>query len=198
MSTTSFPASSRPGCSSPGSGLPSPSPRTSSRDLSTVCAHCRSRAALCLLLGCSPTPPSSLSPLRSPSRSPSSSASVCAEASSKDWRRSGSWSSSASPSSGCSSPWACLPAAARRRRGWEWSSSRSRSCRARTSRSPRCPAGCRCSPSTSRSPPWSTPSAVSRSGRGHPTSYYIARSLVWAAAILAVSVPLAVAKYQRG
>jgi len=33
---------------------------------------------------------------------------------------------------------------------------------------------------------------------GHPTSYYIARSLVWAAAILAVSAPLAVAKYQRG
>jgi ABC-2 type transport system permease protein len=33
---------------------------------------------------------------------------------------------------------------------------------------------------------------------GHPSSYYIARSLVWAAAILAVSAPLAVAKYQRG
>jgi ABC transporter DrrB family efflux protein len=33
---------------------------------------------------------------------------------------------------------------------------------------------------------------------GHPTSYYIARSLVWTAAILAASAPLAVAKYQRG
>jgi ABC-2 type transport system permease protein len=33
---------------------------------------------------------------------------------------------------------------------------------------------------------------------GHPTSYYIARSLVWAAAIFAAAVPLAVAKYQRG
>jgi ABC-2 type transport system permease protein len=33
---------------------------------------------------------------------------------------------------------------------------------------------------------------------GHPTSYYIARSLIWAAVILAASVPLAVAKYQRG
>ena len=33
---------------------------------------------------------------------------------------------------------------------------------------------------------------------GHPTSYYVARALVWAAAILAVSAPLAVARYQRG
>jgi len=33
---------------------------------------------------------------------------------------------------------------------------------------------------------------------GHPSSYYIARSLIWATAIFAVSVPLAVAKYQRG
>ena len=33
---------------------------------------------------------------------------------------------------------------------------------------------------------------------GHPSSYYVARSLVWAAAILAVSVPLAVASYRRG
>jgi ABC-2 type transport system permease protein len=32
---------------------------------------------------------------------------------------------------------------------------------------------------------------------GHPASYYVARSLVWAAAVLAVAVPLAVAKYQR-
>jgi ABC transporter DrrB family efflux protein len=33
---------------------------------------------------------------------------------------------------------------------------------------------------------------------GHPSSYYIARSLVWAAAIFAASAPLAVAKYRRG
>jgi ABC-2 type transport system permease protein len=33
---------------------------------------------------------------------------------------------------------------------------------------------------------------------GHPTSYYIARSLIWAAVMLAVFVPLAVAKYRRG
>jgi ABC-2 type transport system permease protein len=33
---------------------------------------------------------------------------------------------------------------------------------------------------------------------GHPPSYYVARSLVWAAAILAVSAPLAVASYRRG
>jgi ABC-2 type transport system permease protein len=33
---------------------------------------------------------------------------------------------------------------------------------------------------------------------GHPSSYYIARSLVWAAAIFAVSAPLAVARYRRG
>jgi ABC-2 type transport system permease protein len=33
---------------------------------------------------------------------------------------------------------------------------------------------------------------------GHPSSYYIARSLVWAVAIFAAFVPLAVAKYQRG
>ena len=33
---------------------------------------------------------------------------------------------------------------------------------------------------------------------GHPASYYIARALVWTAAILAVAVPLAVAKYRRG
>jgi ABC-2 type transport system permease protein len=32
---------------------------------------------------------------------------------------------------------------------------------------------------------------------GHPSSYYVVRSLIWAAAILAVAVPLAVAKYQR-
>ena len=33
---------------------------------------------------------------------------------------------------------------------------------------------------------------------GHPASYYVARALVWAGAILAVSVPLAVARYRRG
>jgi ABC-2 type transport system permease protein len=33
---------------------------------------------------------------------------------------------------------------------------------------------------------------------GHPSSYYIARSLVWTAAIIAVSLPIAVAKYRRG
>jgi len=33
---------------------------------------------------------------------------------------------------------------------------------------------------------------------GHPSSYYIVRALVWAAAILVVSVPLAVARYRRG
>jgi ABC-2 type transport system permease protein len=32
---------------------------------------------------------------------------------------------------------------------------------------------------------------------GHPSSYYIARALIWAAAILAAAVPLAIAKYQR-
>jgi hypothetical protein len=33
---------------------------------------------------------------------------------------------------------------------------------------------------------------------GHPPSYYVVRALVWAGAILAVSVPLAVARYRRG
>ena len=33
---------------------------------------------------------------------------------------------------------------------------------------------------------------------GHPSSYYITRALAWAAAILVVSVPLAVARYRRG
>jgi ABC-type multidrug transport system permease subunit len=33
---------------------------------------------------------------------------------------------------------------------------------------------------------------------GHPSSYYVARAVVWATAILIVSVPLAVAKYRRG
>jgi ABC-2 type transport system permease protein len=33
---------------------------------------------------------------------------------------------------------------------------------------------------------------------GHPSSYYITRALIWTLAILAVSLPLAVAKYRRG
>ncbi len=33
---------------------------------------------------------------------------------------------------------------------------------------------------------------------GHPTSYFLIRALIWAAAILAVSAPLAVARYRRG
>ena len=33
---------------------------------------------------------------------------------------------------------------------------------------------------------------------GHPASYFVVRSLLWAGAILALSVPLAVARYRRG
>jgi ABC-2 type transport system permease protein len=33
---------------------------------------------------------------------------------------------------------------------------------------------------------------------GHTSSYYVTRSLLWTAAILAISLPLAVAKYRRG
>jgi ABC-2 type transport system permease protein len=33
---------------------------------------------------------------------------------------------------------------------------------------------------------------------GHPASYFVARALIWAVAILAVSAPLAVARYRRG
>ncbi|MGO9891654.1 MAG: hypothetical protein ACLP0L_27660 [Solirubrobacteraceae bacterium] len=33
---------------------------------------------------------------------------------------------------------------------------------------------------------------------GHASSYYIGRSLLWTAAIIAVSLPIAVAKYRRG
>jgi ABC-type multidrug transport system permease subunit len=33
---------------------------------------------------------------------------------------------------------------------------------------------------------------------GQPASYYVVRSLLWAVAILALSVPLAVARYRRG
>jgi ABC transporter DrrB family efflux protein len=33
---------------------------------------------------------------------------------------------------------------------------------------------------------------------GHPASYFVVRSLLWAGAILALSVPLAIARYRRG
>ena len=33
---------------------------------------------------------------------------------------------------------------------------------------------------------------------GHPASHYVVPALLWAAGILAVSVPLAVARYRRG
>jgi ABC transporter DrrB family efflux protein len=33
---------------------------------------------------------------------------------------------------------------------------------------------------------------------GHPTSYFLTRSLIWTAAIIAISLPIAVAKYRRG
>ena len=33
---------------------------------------------------------------------------------------------------------------------------------------------------------------------GHPSSYYVTRALLWTLAILAISLPLAVAKYRRG
>jgi ABC-type multidrug transport system permease subunit len=33
---------------------------------------------------------------------------------------------------------------------------------------------------------------------GHPASYFISRALIWAAGIIAVSLPIAVAKYRRG
>jgi ABC-type multidrug transport system permease subunit len=33
---------------------------------------------------------------------------------------------------------------------------------------------------------------------GHPTSYFVVRSLVWSLALVAVFAPLAVAKYRRG
>ena len=33
---------------------------------------------------------------------------------------------------------------------------------------------------------------------GHPAGYFIPRALAWAVAILAVSVPLSVARYRRG
>jgi hypothetical protein len=33
---------------------------------------------------------------------------------------------------------------------------------------------------------------------GHPASHYLAPSLIWAAAILALAIPIAVARYRRG
>jgi ABC transporter DrrB family efflux protein len=33
---------------------------------------------------------------------------------------------------------------------------------------------------------------------GHPTSYFVTRALIWTVAIIAVSLPIAVAKYRRG
>jgi ABC-type multidrug transport system permease subunit len=33
---------------------------------------------------------------------------------------------------------------------------------------------------------------------GHPTSYFVTRALIWTAAILVVSLPIAIAKYRRG
>jgi ABC-2 type transport system permease protein len=33
---------------------------------------------------------------------------------------------------------------------------------------------------------------------GHPTSYFLTRALIWTAAVIAVSLPIAVAKYRRG
>jgi ABC-type hemin transport system ATPase subunit len=33
---------------------------------------------------------------------------------------------------------------------------------------------------------------------GHPAGYFVTRALIWSAAIIAVSLPLAVAKYRRG
>ena len=33
---------------------------------------------------------------------------------------------------------------------------------------------------------------------GHPASYFVARALIWALAIIAVALPVAVAKYWRG
>ncbi len=33
---------------------------------------------------------------------------------------------------------------------------------------------------------------------GHPTSYFVARALLWAFAILVVCLPLAVTRYRRG
>ncbi len=33
---------------------------------------------------------------------------------------------------------------------------------------------------------------------GHPSSYYMTRALIWTLAIIAVSLPIAVAKYRRG
>ena len=90
------------GCSSPGSGPRSPPRRISSTASSTGCARSRSRVAPCSRPVRSPTRPSSRSPRRSRSRSRSRSASASTAASSTGSRPSGWWSSSGSPSSGCS------------------------------------------------------------------------------------------------
>ena len=33
---------------------------------------------------------------------------------------------------------------------------------------------------------------------GHPSSYYVIRAAIWSLVILAVSLPLAIARYRRG
>jgi hypothetical protein len=33
---------------------------------------------------------------------------------------------------------------------------------------------------------------------GHPSSYFVTRALLWTLAIIAVALPVAVAKYRRG
>ena len=33
---------------------------------------------------------------------------------------------------------------------------------------------------------------------GHSSSYFVTRALIWAVAIIAISLPVAVAKYRRG
>ncbi len=33
---------------------------------------------------------------------------------------------------------------------------------------------------------------------GHPTLYFVTRAVIWALAIIGISLPVAVARYQRG
>ena len=33
---------------------------------------------------------------------------------------------------------------------------------------------------------------------GHPTSYFVTRAVIWALAIIGISLPVGVARYQRG
>ena len=204
-STSSCPASSPPACSSPASARPSPSPRTSSTASSTGSARC-------------PIPRSSVLAARAIADTAIlalASAVTVAIAFAVGFRLHGSVARRARGVRARDRLRLRLRVAvhhhgpARRHRpgraghGDDRLPARVRLQRLRD-RSRRCPAGCRRSPSTSRSPTWSTPSAALTLGSraqvelGHPASYYVARSLVWAAAILAVSVPLAVAKYQRG